>query len=128
MRLAFAIMLIAALGGCATITRGTTSKVSFASTPEGAEVRTSMGQTCITPCTMTFSRKDEFQAIFSKAGFETQTVQVRSQFAGEGAAGLAGNVVFGGIIGVGVDAASGATLEHVPNPVMVTLSPVRAGS
>lgn len=34
---------------------------------------------------------------------------------------MAGNVVFGGLIGAGVDAGTGAMLELVPNPVKVTL-------
>ena len=32
-------------------------------------------------------------------------------------AGFAGNLLPGGIIGMGVDAAAGATPEHAPNPV-----------
>jgi hypothetical protein len=34
---------------------------------------------------------------------------------------MAGNVLVGGLIGVGVDAASGATKELKPNPLAVTL-------
>ena len=64
--------------------------------------------------------------VFSKAGYITQEVSVRTQIAGSGAAGFAGNVVLGGVIGMGVDAASGATLEHCPNPIGVTLR--RVGS
>jgi hypothetical protein len=35
-----------------------------------------------------------------------------------------GNVIVGGVVGVGVDAVSGAALEHVPNPVTVVLRPI----
>ncbi|MFC5385149.1 hypothetical protein ACFPLB_04115 [Aquamicrobium segne] len=45
---------------------------------------------------------------------------------GEGAAGLAGNVLIGGLIGVGVDAATGATLDHYPNPAHILLVPVES--
>lgn len=38
-----------------------------------------------------------------------------------GGAALAGNVLVGGIIGLGVDAATGASKELTPNPVRVTL-------
>ena len=38
-----------------------------------------------------------------------------------GGAALAGNVLVGGIIGLGVDAATGASKELTPNPVSVTL-------
>jgi hypothetical protein len=35
--------------------------------------------------------------------------------------GVAGNVLVGGIIGLGVDAATGASQDLVPNPLKVTL-------
>ncbi|MDP2581055.1 hypothetical protein Q8W37_14030 [Shimia thalassica] len=37
---------------------------------------------------------------------------------GSGGAALAGNILVGGIVGIGVDAATGSTLDHVPNPVI----------
>jgi len=45
---------------------------------------------------------------------------------GNGAAGLARNILVGGVIGVGVDAVTGATLDHFPNPAVITLVPVDA--
>jgi hypothetical protein len=50
---------------------------------------------------------------------------VATRVAGAGAAGFAGNVLVGGLVGMGVDAATGSTLEHYPNPVSVILE--RAG-
>jgi len=113
------------VSGCATVTRGTTDQVQLLSEPPGAEARTSMGHQCVTPCTLQFSRKDEFTVTFSKPGYREQQVAVTTQIAGAGAAGFAGNVVLGGVVGMGVDAATGSTLEHVPNPVSVVLDPVR---
>ncbi len=118
----------ASLAGCATVTRGTTNQVQFVSEPSGAEVRTSLMQSCTTPCTLSVSRKDEFNVTFSKAGYQSETVMVRTQVAGAGAAGFAGNLVVGGVVGMGVDAATGSTLEHVPNPVSVSLRPVGRGA
>ncbi len=112
-----------ALSGCATITRGTTDQLQIVSDPSGADVRTSMGPTCITPCTLQVSRKDEFTVTVSKPGYIAENVPVKTQVAGNGAAGFAGNVLFGGIVGMGTDAYTGATLEHVPNPVTVSLRP-----
>ena len=114
------------ISGCATITRGTTDQVQLQSNPPDARATTSLGQSCNTPCTLQVSRKDEFRVTFSKDGFENQQVDVKTQVAGSGAAGFAGNVVFGGVVGMGTDAATGATLEHVPNPVRVDLIPVQA--
>ena len=44
--------------------------------------------------------------------------------AGAGAAGMAGNIVLGGLIGAAVDAGTGATKQLKPNPVKVTLVPL----
>lgn len=123
-QIVFIALAAATLGGCATVTRGTTNQVQIVSEPSGATVRTSMGHQCTTPCTLQMSRKDEFSVVFSKEGYEGQTVAVRTQLAGAGAAGFAGNVIAGGIVGMGVDAMTGSTLEHVPNPVSVVLQPL----
>ena len=114
----------ASLGGCATVTRGTTNKVQIVSEPNGASARTSFGHQCTTPCTLSVSRKDEFSVVVSAPGYEEQRVDVKTQLAGTGAAGFAGNIVAGGVVGMVVDASTGATLEHSPNPVSVTLRPL----
>jgi hypothetical protein len=126
------IVLVALLGllvsGCATVTRGTTSQVELLSEPPGAEARTSLGHACVTPCTLQFNRKDEFTVTFSKPGYREQQVDVTTRVAGAGAAGFVGNVVVGGVVGMGVDAFTGSTLEHVPNPVSVELQRLSHGA
>lgn len=107
--------------GCATVTRGTTNQITFTSEPSGAQMRTSLGHTCSTPCTLEIPRKSEFIATFAMDGYKDQQVPVQTRVAGSGAAGFAGNVLVGGLVGMGVDAATGSTLEHFPNPVSATL-------
>jgi hypothetical protein len=117
-----AVALAATLGGCATVTRGTTTAFVAESTPPGASVRTSTGFTCpSTPCALKMPRKEEFEITFRKAGYKPVTARVLSQVGSGGAAGMAGNILLGGIIGVGVDATSGAMNNLVPNPLRVTL-------
>jgi hypothetical protein len=127
MRWLVVLALAAACGGCASITRGTTDQVQIQSEPAGAEVRTSMNQACTTPCTLQFNRKDEFTVTASKPGYNIAEMDVHTRVAGGGAAGFAGNVLIGGVVGMAVDAADGATLEHYPNPVMLNLVPLRKG-
>jgi hypothetical protein len=116
------------LGACATVTRGTTEQITFDSEPPAA-MRTSTGLTCpTTPCTLQVDRKSEFVATFSKDGYESQDIMVQTRVAGSGAAGFAGNVLIGGLVGMGVDAATGATLEHFPNPVNASLAPLAVSS
>ena len=112
------------LAGCATVTRGTTNQIQITSEPSGADVRTSLNQTCTTPCTLTVDRKAEFSVVFNLPGYKEQIVEVKTQVAGAGVAGIAGNVLVGGVVGMGVDAATGSTLEHVPNPVHALLQKV----
>jgi hypothetical protein len=110
--------------GCATITRGTTEVLVIETTPSGAEVDMSNGLRCKTPCAMEVKRKTNIVLDITKDGYESARINVLSEVAGAGAAGMAGNVILGGVIGAGVDAATGATKRLTPNPVKVTLNPV----
>ena len=76
------------LSACATVTRGTTNQIQILSEPSGASVRTSLNQTCSTPCTLTVGRKDEFSATISMPGFRDQIVDIKTRVAGAGAAGF----------------------------------------
>jgi hypothetical protein len=124
----FAILLAClALGGCASATRGWTEQISIASTPSGAHatVTGSENHTCVTPCAIQVNRNSDLQVSFEMNGFEPEVVVLTKEIATSGAAGFAGNILLGGLIGMGVDAASGAPLDHKPNPVIVTLRPIR---
>jgi hypothetical protein len=109
------------VGGCATVTRGTTEPLAIQSEPPGAEVELSTGQRCITPCNLELKRKYDYRLTLQKEGFADVVVAVQPRVAGAGAAGAAGNVLIGGIIGLGVDAATGAAMSLGPNPVHVHL-------
>jgi len=118
------IVFLIALSGCATITRGRKEVLVIESEPSGAVVTTSTGLSGKTPCTFKVSRKGGFVVTIEKEGYETVRVQVESQVAGAGAAGMAGNVILGGLIGAAVDAGTGATLQLKPNPIQVKLVPI----
>src|SRR5437763_12550195 len=94
---------------CATITRGVHEKLRVQSDPPGADVRLSTGERGRTPATFVESRRtNDLIVTVSKPGYAPQTVRVRSQGSGTGATAMAGNILIGGMIGAGVDAASGA--------------------
>ncbi|MEM7077653.1 MAG: PEGA domain-containing protein [Pseudomonadota bacterium] len=118
------LLLLVLFSGCATITRGTNEVYVIESTPAGAEVQSSTGWTCTTPCSVKVKRKGEFSVTISKEGYVSVTTNVSSSVDGGGAAGMAGNVILGGLIGAGVDAGSGAMHSHKPNPLMVELVPL----
>lgn len=113
--------------GCASISRGTTENISISSTPPGATAELSgldNPTSCVTPCVVVVKRSADITVTVNKEGYEPQVVPLSKEIAGSGAAGFAGNVLVGGLVGMGVDAATGAAQDHKPNPVIVTLNPV----
>ena len=110
------------LCACATVTRGTHTAWEVQTTPPGATVKTTNGMSCdSTPCSLRMERKSDFSATISKPGYKSVNVQVHHKVSGSGGAGMAGNVLVGGLIGAGVDVASGAMLDLTPNPVVLAL-------
>lgn len=127
MRILGIVALCAALGGCASATRGITENISISSTPAGAQATVSgldVPTACVTPCAIVAKRNADITVSVAKPGFQPQVVPLTKEVAGAGAAGFAGNVLVGGLVGMGVDAATGAALDHKPNPVIVTLRPI----
>jgi hypothetical protein len=127
MHIVAVLLACLALAGCASVTRGWTEQISIASSPSGAQatVTGSEEHTCVTPCAIQVKRNSDLQVTFEMPGYEPETVVLTKEVVGTGVAGFAGNVLLGGLIGMGVDAASGAPMDHKPNPVMVTLRPLR---
>lgn len=111
------------LSGCASIVHGSSQDISVSSDPPGATVRTADGGPFTTPCKITMKRnKDQVLAV-TKDGYQTQQVQISSVLAGA----VAGNIIFGGIIGGAVDAATGAAWRLEPEAIAVTLIALRPG-
>lgn len=114
---------ITLVGGCASITRGTSESFVIETVPAGANVTLSTGLTCTSPCSLKVKRRGDFVVTIKKDGYETITSTVTSSIDGGGGAAMAGNVLLGGIIGAGIDAGTGAMHSHRPNPLVVTLNP-----
>jgi hypothetical protein len=126
MRVLVVVAAAAALGGCASATRGTTEQISIASTPSGAEATIAgleVPTACVTPCVVQAKRNADITVSIAKEGYEPQIIPLTKDVAGSGAAGFAGNLLLGGVVGMGVDAVTGAAMDHHPNPVIVTLQP-----
>ncbi len=113
------------LSSCATITRGVHEKLKVQSEPPGATVTLSTGEKGVTPATFVEKRRrDNFTVTVSKPGYVSETVTVESKAGGTGGTAMAGNILLGGAIGMGVDAGTGAYDSLYPNPVSVKLEPV----
>jgi hypothetical protein len=126
-RAALCLVALASTAACATVTRGSSDTWTVQTEPSGAAVRTTNGFACDqTPCSFKMARKSEFGVDVTKSGYKPWHGQVTNKVSGAGGAGMAGNVLLGGIIGAGVDVATGAMLDLVPNPLVVKLEAMSA--
>lgn len=128
---AIAVAMAAALSGCATIMGSPTQTVPIASTPSDAKVvitdeagaQVFAGQT---PTSVTLNKstgkywgKKSFTVTITKPGFKTQTIPVTATANGWY---IAGNFVFGGLIGwFAVDPLSGNMYTLSPEAVSSAL-------
>jgi PEGA domain len=113
--------------GCASVTRGTTENISIATTPAGATAEISgleIPTACVTPCAVQAKRSADITVTINKPGYKAEIIPLTKEVPGSGAAGFAGNLLAGGLVGMGVDAVTGAAQDHKPNPVIVTLKPI----
>jgi hypothetical protein len=122
------LLLAAALvlAGCQALPSGGRSVVRFVSEPAGATVTLSSGETCVTPCQLSVSRRDDFVATFALRGHVSHSVQVVSEPPGRLAGGI--SPVPGLRVGIVnqtamADPAGTFMREHRPNPVVVRLQP-----
>jgi hypothetical protein len=69
----------ASLAGCSGFFPGPPSiPIEFQSTPSGAEARTSMGQSCTTPCSVSVTApEDDFTVSFTRSGFQPMTIPLQ---------------------------------------------------
>jgi hypothetical protein len=73
----------------------TTEALRFESAPPGAEVKTSSGQSCLTPCELTVQANAEFTATFTLKPYKPQTITIRPEtVAGADAPRLSPNPVY----------------------------------
>ena len=118
------LLLSLVVGACATLVEGSDQTVIVITDPPGAVCTLDQdGKTVAvvnpTPGTVTVEKsQDNMGVICKKDGHFDGAVSLSSDFQ----AMTFGNIIFGGIIGVGIDAASGAMHEY-PESVTVVLAP-----
>jgi len=114
---AFALLV----AGCATIVKGTSQMVvvNTPGVPGATCVLTSPtigSQTVVTPGSLTLKKGSENIAVrCTKACYQDGVGVIPSNFEGM----AAGNVILGGVIGLGVDAATGAMNQYAPEVQVV---------
>jgi predicted small secreted protein len=116
---AFSILLACLfLVGCGTIIHGGGQDVSIASEPSGATVEVDGTEVGDTPLTKSLDRGSQHTVEISMEGYESEQVVVEKNVSGW----VAGNIVFGGLIGLVVDASTGGMYKLSPTQVRQTLN------
>lgn len=115
------------LGGCASIVDGSSESLSVKATSAAADVA---GAQCTlsnnkgtwyvtTPGTVTVHRSyNDMNVKCAKPGYVSNAIAVSSSTRGM----AFGNILFGGLIGAGVDMSTGAAYVY-PNPITIPLQP-----
>jgi len=103
--------------GCATIMQGSHQNVGVSSSPTGATIMVDHQQMGTTPATVRLSRKDNHVVRLELAGYQPYEMALSRKTSGW----VWGNLVFGGIAGVAVDAITGGMYKLTPEDVNATL-------
>jgi PEGA domain len=119
---AVAVFFALVAGGCATIINGTTQPIAITSTPNGARVTVDDKDTSYTtPANVELERGRDHMLTFHLDGYQDETFAIKHSMS----AVVAGNILGGGLIGWGVDAADGAQDKLTPETVQITLNPAK---
>jgi hypothetical protein len=65
-----------ALAGCESVLSVPSDQLALRTTPPGAEVKTSTGESCSTPCTLQLGQGTDLTVIVSKRGFKTERIEL----------------------------------------------------
>ena len=125
---AFTVILIAlaaivAIHGCATIMHGTSQDIGITSRPTGAQVTVDNKSFGKTPVVAALSRKDHHIVKIELEGYETFEATITRSTSGW----VWGNIVFGGLIGLAVDAITGGLYKLNPEQVEGALASKTSG-
>ena len=110
------------LSACATIMHGTSQDVGISSSPTGAAVWVDNAQRGQTPLITKLSRKDNHIVKIQMAGYQPFEATMTRSVSGW----VWGNIAFGGLIGLAVDAISGGIYKLSPEQVSGTLTGANA--
>jgi hypothetical protein len=112
------IMSLAVLAwSCATIMHGTSQKIGISSSPSGAKVIVDNADFGATPTFAELKRGDDHIVKISLEGYQTAELTITKSVSGW----VWGNIVFGGLIGLAVDAISGGLYNLSPEQLNAEL-------
>ena len=104
---------LSSAAACATIMQGSQQPVALSSTPAGASISVDGKEMGTTPATVRLSRKDSHVVSLALDGYLPYQMTLEKKTSGW----VWGNIVFGGVVGVVVDASTGAMYRLTPGTV-----------
>lgn len=113
-----AIVLAVSLSACATIMHGTSQEVGISSTPSSATVMVDNKELGKTPVVAKLKRKDNHIVKIELPGYKPFEATLTRKTSGW----VWGNIVFGGLIGLAVDATSGGLYKLTPEQVAAQMA------
>jgi len=114
------------VAGCATIVRGSSETIEITTSPSGAMIKLSSGQSARSPSTFEVPRKGTIFVTITKDGYETVETKLISSIEGASLGlGTAANFLTLPVVNDVVDYNSGANYSHKPNPLHVELTPLK---
>ncbi len=111
------ILLSLFLSACGSIIHGTTQEVSISSAPTGAQVTVDNIPLGPTPVFWELKRKDNHIVRITLDGYEPYEMVLARSVSGW----VVGNILFGGVVGLAVDAISGGMYKLTPEQVNAEL-------
>jgi hypothetical protein len=112
-----AVATAVVLCSCASIIHGTHQDVGISSNPTGAQVSVDGQVKGATPVVANLTRKDNHIVRIELAGYKPYETTLTRKVSGW----VWGNIVFGGLIGLAVDAINGALYNLTPEQVSAAL-------
>ncbi len=114
---ALTLLSLTSLTSCATIMHGTRQSIGIASNPSNASVWVDRAYMGDTPIIVSMSRKDNHFVRIELDGYLPYEATFSRQMSGW----VLGNFVFGGVIGLAVDAITGGIYRLTPDQVQAEM-------
>lgn len=115
--LSFLLFIVFLFTQCATIIHGSRQDVSFSSNPSKASVSIDNVEMGTTPVTLRLKRNMHHTVVIKLDGYQPYETKLTRKVSGW----LAGNIIFGGLIGIVVDAAGGGMYKLTPDQIQAEL-------
>lgn len=118
LRSACAGLFVLSLAGCGTLMHGSSQLINVASTPSGASISVNGITNAQTPAILSLSRKSGHAIAISLDGYQPFQMQMQRGTSGW----VWGNIIFGGLIGLVVDASTGGMYKLTPEQIGAQLA------